>query len=139
MALPHRVVLFDGHCNLCNGAVDFIIRRDPKGRFRFASLQSDAARELLAARGLEAPELDGGAQDTVLLVTPHAVYDRSTAALRVARRLSGAWPLAFWLLMPLPRALRDAVYRWVARHRLRWFGRRETCRMPSPEEAARFL
>lgn len=128
------VVLFDGVCNLCNGAVNFIIDRDPSARFRFAALQSDQAAGLLAPLG-RVPEAE---PSSFVLVEDGRVYERSTAALRVARKLPGAWKL-FYAFIIVPRPLRDAVYRFVARNRYRWFGKAEACRMPTPELRARFL
>ena len=127
------IVLFDGVCNLCNGAVDFIIDRDPQARFRFAALQSEAARPLLERCGLPAEFLGN-----IVLVEDGACYLRSTAALRIARRLATPWPLLYALVL-VPRPLRDALYDWLARNRYRWFGKRESCRMPPPELEARFL
>lgn len=127
------IVLFDGHCNLCNGAVDFLIRRDRRGTLRFASLQSDLGRALAARAGLDPDVLS-----TFVLVDGSRTYVRSTAALRAAAALRMPWPL-LGVLRLVPRVLRDAVYDWVARNRIRWFGRKETCRLPSPEEAARFV
>jgi len=132
-ASPRATVLFDGVCNLCNGAVLFVIDRDPRGVFRFAALQSDEARRLLAAHGRRAPDLS-----SILLLEAGRVYERSTAALRIARRLTGLWPLLY-AFVAVPRPLRDAVYDWVARNRYRWFGRQEACRVPTPELRERFL
>jgi len=129
----HAVVLFDGVCNLCNGAVNFIIDRDPEGHFQFAPLQSNIAQTALKARGQSALNLD-----TIVLLETSDVHVRSDAALRIARRLSGAWPLlsiALWV----PRPFRDRVYNWVASHRYNWFGRQEACRLPTPELRRRFL
>ncbi|MCE9667303.1 thiol-disulfide oxidoreductase DCC family protein [Myxococcus stipitatus] len=128
------VVLFDGVCNLCNGAVNFIIDRDPASSFRFAALQSDQAAALLAPLG-RVPEVE---PQSFILVEGGKVYERSTAALRIARRLRGGWKL-FYAFMLVPRPLRDAVYRLVARNRYRMFGKAESCRMPTPELRARFL
>jgi predicted DCC family thiol-disulfide oxidoreductase YuxK len=129
----HAVVLFDGVCNLCNGAVNFIIDRDPAGYFRFAPLQSDAAAPYLNGA-------DDGAADlgTNVLVEGGQTYVRSTAALRVARRLTAPWPLLF-LAIAVPRPLRDAVYNWVAHNRYDWFGKRNECRLPTPGLRDRFL
>jgi predicted DCC family thiol-disulfide oxidoreductase YuxK len=129
----HAVVLFDGVCNLCNGAVNFIIDRDPEGHVQFAPLQSELAQTALEARGHSASDLD-----TMVLLTEEAVYVRSDAALRIARRLSGAWPLLS-LFVWVPRPLRDAVYDWVASHRYDWFGTRASCRLPTPDLRHRFL
>jgi predicted DCC family thiol-disulfide oxidoreductase YuxK len=129
----HPIVLFDGVCNLCSGAVQFIIRRDPAGRFRFASLQSPLGEELLARFGI-----DRDVTDSVILVEGDRCYQESDAALRVARGMKGAWK-ALAALRLIPRPLRDAVYRLVARNRYRWFGRQETCWLPTPELRGRFL
>jgi predicted DCC family thiol-disulfide oxidoreductase YuxK len=127
------VILFDGVCNLCNGFVQFVIARDPAARFQFAALQSDSARRLLA-------RVDGLGQvpDSVVLVDRGRVYTRSSAALRIARGLPFPWSLARALIV-VPRPLRDWVYDRVARHRYRWFGRKDTCMVPTPDLRARFL
>jgi len=125
--------LFDGVCNLCNGFVQFVIARDPAGRFRFAPLQSDAARRLLGGR--DAPQ---EWPDSIVLVEDGGVFTRSTAALRVARGLSFPWPLAY-AFVGVPRPLRDWVYDIVARNRHRWFGRRDVCMLQTPELLARFI
>jgi predicted DCC family thiol-disulfide oxidoreductase YuxK len=124
--------LFDGHCHLCSGWVQFVLQRDRAQRFRFAALQSEAAQRLLGGR------LSGGALDTVVLLEGDRLLLRSSAALRVCRWLGGGWRLTaiFWLI---PRPLRDAVYHFVAAHRYRWFGRREACWLPEPAFRARFL
>ena len=127
------VVLFDGVCNLCNGAVTWIIARDPAARFRFASLQSDAARTALHARGVNGP-----LPDSIILLDADGVHVRSDAALRIARGLGWPWSLLA-VLRFVPRAVRDAAYRTIARHRYRWFGRRDACMMPTPDLAHRFL
>lgn len=127
------VVLFDGVCNLCNAAVRFVIERDPGGRFRFAALDSEAARTLRHATGAPA-----ALPDSIVLVDEDGEFTRSDAALRIARRLTFPWPLAYVFIL-VPRVLRDALYDWIARHRYRWFGRRDTCMVPTPELRGRFL
>ena len=129
----HPVVLFDGVCTLCSAAVDFIVRHDPERRFKLASLQSDVGRALLARYGLA-----DDPPDSIVLVERGRVYLRSTAALRIAAGLDGALPV-LQSFLAIPAALRDAVYRVVAQNRYRWFGKRETCRLPKPDERARFL
>lgn len=133
--MPPRppVVLFDGHCALCHGAVLFIIRRDRKSWFRFASLQSQYGKRLIAAAGRTGTDVD-----TIILIEGDRVSDRSTAALRIARALDRLWPLLYVFII-VPRPLRDALYRWVARHRYRWFGRMEHCPLPAPEMRERFV
>jgi len=129
----HGIVLFDGVCNLCNGFVNFVIDRDPAGYFKFGALQSEAARPYLERFGLRPDYMD-----SIVLIENGRLYRDSTAALRILRRLQGLWPLLYGLIV-VPRPLRDAVYRWIARHRYRWFGRREQCRVPTPDLLARFL
>jgi predicted DCC family thiol-disulfide oxidoreductase YuxK len=132
------IVLFDGVCNLCNAAVNFILDHERSGELRFASLQSDAARALLAEHGAPVEQLGQGDPDTMVLLEGGRLFDRSAAALRIARRLRWPWrALAVFLIVPRP--LRDLVYRFVARNRYRWFGKSDACRMPSPELRARFL
>lgn len=129
----HPVVLFDGVCNLCNRSVAYIIRHDPRGRFRLASLQSAVGRALVAEHGL-----DPDALDTVVLIERGKLYRKSDAALRIARRLRG--PSRFWWTARfVPRPLRDAAYGWVARNRYRWFGKRDECMVPGPGVRERFL
>ena len=126
------VVFFDGVCNLCNGTVDFIIGRDRAGKFRFASLQSEYAREVLPAEDVM------GELNSIVLLDRGVLHRRSTAALRIARDLSGPWPL-FYACILIPAPLRDLVYRVIARYRYRWFGRSESCRVPTAALRARFL
>ena len=127
------MILFDGVCNLCNRFVQFVIARDPSGVFQFATLQSPAALRLLASDSAPA-----SLRDSVVLVEDSRVSTRSMAALRIARRLRFPWPLAYGLVV-IPRPIRDALYDLVARRRYRWFGRRDTCMVPTPELRARFL
>lgn len=128
------IVLFDGVCNLCNGLVQFVIRRDPApARFRFAALQSNAGQKLLREHGLSTVDLD-----TFVLIDAGVAHVRSSAALRVLKHLGLPWSLA-WCAVIVPQPLRDAVYRWIARNRYRWFGVRESCMVPSAELRSRFL
>ena len=127
------LVLFDGVCNLCSGFVQFVIARDPGGRFHFGALQSAAARRVLELHDAPDP-----LPDAMVLVEDGHLYTRSTAVLRVARYLTFPWPLAFALLV-VPRVLRDWVYTLVARRRYRWFGRRDHCMVPTPDLRSRFI
>ena len=129
------IVLFDGVCNFCNAGVNFIIDRDRAAHFRFAPLQSEYAKRLLAERGVDVGE---GDPESMVLVEGERVSLRSTAALRIARRLAGPWRLAF-AFVAVPAFARDGVYRLVARQRYRLFGRSDACRVPTPEVRARFL
>lgn len=131
------LVLFDGVCNLCNGAVNYVIDHDPEGIFRFGSLQSAEARPHLERCGVEAPGEDRP-PGSIVLVEGDRCYTRSTAALRIARRLDGPARLLYGAIL-LPRFFRDAIYDWIAARRYAWFGRRDSCRLPTPELAGRFL
>ena len=127
------LLLFDGVCNLCHGAVQWILKRDRKKRFRFAALQSQAGREAMAEAGHEGP-----IPDSVVVIDDGRIDERSSAALKVASLLGFPWRLLmiFWII---PRPIRDAIYRWIARNRYRWFGKKDACPMPTPETIARFL
>ena len=127
------IVLFDGVCNLCNGSVQFLLRRDRRRRFRFAALQSAAGQALLEEYGLPTQILP-----TIVVLEGGQARVRSDAALHLARRLPWPWP-ALAVFRILPRPLRDALYSFVARHRYRWFGRTESCMLPTPDVADRFL
>jgi predicted DCC family thiol-disulfide oxidoreductase YuxK len=129
----HPIVLFDGVCNLCNRAVNFVIVRDPERVFRFASLQSTVGERLLARF-----EINPNVTDSVVLIEEGRAYVCSTAVLRIIRRLGKLWPFVYCLIV-VPRPLRDAAYLAIARRRYRWFGRREACRLPTPQERTRFL
>ena len=133
MKESNALLLFDGVCNLCNGFVQFVLLRDPKGYFHFAPLQSDLGKETLRQANL--PE---EALSTVVLVEHGKVYTHSTVALRTVRHLSGLWPLLYVFVI-VPRPIRDWVYNWVAQNRYRWFGKREACMMPRPEWKERFV
>lgn len=131
----HPVVLFDGVCNLCNSAVNWLLERDVEGRLHYASLQSRAARTVLAKVGISDP---GTLPDSIILVDADGVHLRSAAALRIGAHLGFPFSLgrvALWV----PRPIRDAVYALIARNRYRWFGRRDVCMRPTPELTARFL
>lgn len=134
--MPSRappIVLFDGLCTLCDGAVQFIIDHDPSAQFRFASLQSDSGQRLAREHGVDASALD-----TLVLIDAGHALTLSDAVLGIARRLGRPWSWATALSV-IPRPARDAVYRLVARNRTRWFGQRAACRIPTPELRARFL
>lgn len=128
------VVLFDGVCNLCNGIVNFLINTDRRCRLKFASLQSETGQQILQHFGLNTANFD-----TFVFYDGKRIYTHSRAALEVARKLGGWWHVLFYLGMLMPSAIRDAVYRLIATNRYRLFGKRETCRMPTPELQERFL
>ena len=128
-----EVILFDGVCNLCHGTVRFVLPRDPRGYFRFASLQSEAGRALAVRNGRDPAQLD-----TVYVVTDAGILERSEAILEILRHLRAPWS---WLVVfrVMPRSWRDALYRAVARRRYAWFGRRAACALSEPGWEQRFL
>lgn len=126
------IIFFDGVCNFCNASVNFIIDHDSTRRYRFASLQSELGQKTLQENGYSIIELN-----TILLLRSGKLYQKSTAALEIARYLKGwSWLYGFILL---PRFIRDAVYGLVARNRYRIFGKSESCRIPTPEERSLFI
>ncbi len=129
------IILFDGVCNLCNGAVQWILQRDRRRLFRFASLQSAAARNALGLAGTSLDQLP----DSIVLIDEAGIHTRSAAALRIARHLGLPYSAAAALGWLMPRALRDNLYSWIARNRYGWFGRQNACMLPTPALRARFL
>lgn len=129
-----KIILYDGVCTLCDGAVRFILPRDSRGLFRFASLQSDFAKARLARHSIS----DLQALDSLLLLEGDRLSANSTGILRIALHLGFPWNLA-GVFLGVPRPIRDAVYRWIARNRYRWFGKQESCLLPRPEWRHRFL
>ncbi len=126
------LVLFDGYCNLCNGAVQFILKRDKKEQFYFASLSWPIAGKLLG----DFPKYKD--VDSILVYRKGKVFDKSSAALKIAAHLGALWPLMglFWIV---PKFIRDAVYDFIARNRYKWFGKKDTCMMPEKDVSYRFL
>ena len=127
------VLLFDGVCNLCNASVQWVLKRDRHGIFKFAALQSETGQALLRQFGLPAENFD-----TVVLIDGTRIFTRSDAPIEIVRRLGGLWPL-FAVFRFVPRFMRDAAYNFVARNRYRWFGRKESCMLPRPEWKERFV
>ncbi len=130
--MTHPILFFDGVCGLCNRFVDFVLRADRRRTLRFAPLQGETARQY----GIPRPPdpLDW----SLLYLDEHGLHDQSDATLEVLRRLGGGWRVAS-LLRLVPRPVRNRAYRFVARRRYRWFGRRPECRVPGPHERERFL
>ncbi|RWR06541.1 thiol-disulfide oxidoreductase DCC family protein [Siminovitchia fortis] len=126
------IVLFDGVCNFCDASVRFIIKNDPKGTFRFASLQSDIGQKLLKERNVPSDI------DSIILIEGDKAYYKSTAALRIARHLQGFWKLAYGFLI-VPAPIRNLAYDFIASNRYKWFGKKESCMIPSPDVRERFL
>ena len=131
--LKKSILLFDGVCNLCNSSVQFIIDRDSEQIFQFASLQSDFAKQKLKQFELENEYLD-----SIVLIDGEKVFTHSDAALEVLKKLGGGWQL-FYVFKIIPATIRDVIYNWIAKNRYRWFGREESCRVPTPKLKERFL
>lgn len=129
----HPLVFYDGVCGFCQRVVQFIIPRDRSAVFRFVAIQSETGSRLLRRHGLDPAELN-----TFVLLEQGRMYTRSTAGLRVLRRLDGAWPLLYALIV-VPRPVRDLVYKWIAANRYRFFGKSDSCMLPPPEVRERFL
>ena len=129
---PH-ILLFDGVCNLCIGVVNFIIKRDTIGKFKFAALQSESGQELLKKFGLSADDFD-----SFVFIRGEQYFIKSTAGLNVLKELGGVWKL-FYAFIIIPRPLRDFIYGIVSKTRYRIFGKRDTCIIPTPEIKRRFL
>ena len=126
------IIFFDGKCGLCNNFLDFVMRYDRGSRFLFAALQGNTARESLNTESINSPP------DSIVLLQKREIYRGSTAVLKIISDLNGLWKLARLFLF-IPSSLRDSVYFFIARNRYRWFGKRDTCRLPSAEERAKFL
>lgn len=127
------IILFDDLCNLCNGAVQFVIKHDAEKKFFFTSLQSEAGQKLLQQYKLPIENFN-----SFTLVQDDKVYIRSTGALKVAKQLKGGIKLLYVFII-VPSFIRDAVYNWIAKNRYKWFGKKESCMLPTPELKARFL
>ncbi len=130
---PPPLILFDGVCNLCNASVQWVIRHDRRGAFRFASLQSRAGRQALEKFGA-----GGMLPDSVVLIDATGVHISSDAVIGIATRLGLPWNF-IGAARIVPRVIRDGMYGWVARNRYRWFGRQNACMVPTPELRERFL
>ncbi len=131
--INHPVILFDGVCNLCNSSVQFIIKHDKKGIFRFASLQSEFGKKIIQQFDLANKNID-----SVMLLENNAIKLKSTAALQIAKRLSGIYSALYGFII-VPRFIRDSVYDFIARNRYRWFGKQESCMIPQPELKKLFI
>ncbi len=127
------IILFDGVCNFCNGSVNFIIERDRENYFQFAPLQSGIGQKLLAEH-----KIDKTVTDSVVLIENGEAYTRTTAVLRIARKLGGAWSLFYGFII-VPEFIRDFFYKLFAEYRYKLFGKTEACMMPTPELRTKFL
>lgn len=127
------IILFDGVCNLCNSSVNFIIDHDKKNVFRFASLQSDAGQTLLKKFNLNVKDFN-----SIILVENDKFYERSSAVMKIVRKFPGLWKFLY-LFIIIPPPVRNFVYDIIADNRYKWFGKKESCRVPTPELKEKFL
>ena len=130
----HKIILFDGVCNLCNGSVTFILQREKESVFQFASIQSEAGRGLLEWCGLPKDY-----NQAVILLDRGKIFLGSTAALKIGKTLKFPWSILSYAGFIIPRLIRDWVYNQIAQHRYQWFGKKEVCMVPTPNLKARFL
>lgn len=131
--IPQPLLLFDGVCNLCNSSVQFVIKHDKQKQFTFASLQSDAAKEILLQFGEINLNLD-----SIILITDNTVYSKSSAILKISKLIGGFYSLAIIFYL-IPKFIRDKMYDFVAKNRYKWYGKREDCMIPTKELKNRFL
>ena len=129
----HKIILFDGICNLCNTAVNLVINIDKKDLFRFAALQSDIGQTLISKYNI-----DRSNTDSIILIENKKAYIKSTAALRIAKNLPGAYPLLYCFII-IPSFIRNWVYDYIAKNRYRWYGKKESCMIPTPKLQRKFL
>lgn len=129
----NKIILFDGVCNLCNGAVTYVIKRDKKNVFKFAALQSDVGAQLIAKFNIDTEKVD-----SIILIDGDKQYEKSSAALHIAKHLSGAYPLLYGFMV-VPRFIRDSVYDYIAKNRYKWFGKKESCMVPTVELKSKFI
>lgn len=127
------IVLFDGICNFCSGAVLFLIKRDPDKYFRFAALQTEGGLSIMNKY-----DINSDIADSIILIEKNKAYYRSDAALRIARKLKGGWKL-FYTAVIIPPFIRNFFYDFVARNRYRWFGKKNTCFIPGQHVRERFI
>lgn len=127
------IILFDGVCNFCNNSINLVIRKDKRDYFRFAPLQSEAGKTLTAKFNIDTTKTD-----SVLLIENDVLYSKSTAALRIARKMDGLFPLCYGMII-IPKFLRDPIYDFIAKRRYKWFGKKESCMIPTPEIRKKFI
>lgn len=129
----HKIILFDGVCNLCNSSVNFIIDRDKKNIFKFAALQSEAGQKILDKSGMNKNDFD-----SVVLVDENKIFSKSTAALKIVKEFPSLWKTLYVFII-IPSPVRNFIYDLIAKNRYRWFGKKDSCRMPSPELKNKFI
>lgn len=129
----HKIILFDGVCNLCNRSVNFIISKDSKDIFRFATLQSDIGMSLMSQHGINTTKTD-----SVILIDTNEYHERSSAILQIVKNLSGGYALLYFFII-VPKCIRDWGYDYIAKNRYKWYGKKDSCMVPTPELVSKFL
>lgn len=133
MEKNHDIVLFDGVCNLCNSAILFIIKRDKKDRFRFTSLDSHIGKVLLSRHNIDPSKID-----SIVLISGDSAFAKADAALNIAKHLNHLWPILY-VFKIVPSFISDKIYDFIARNRYKWFGKKESCMIPTPNLTSKFL
>lgn len=133
MSISHKIILFDGVCNLCNSSINFIIKKDPKNVFKFTALQSEIGQQYI-----ETFNIDPSKTDSIILIDGDKHYIKSSAALTIAKSLKGGYPLLYGFMV-VPRFIRNWVYDYIAKNRYQWYGKKESCMIPTPELKSKFL
>lgn len=129
-----KIILFDGVCNLCDSSVQFVIKHDKKDVFRFVQLQSDLGQKIIRHIGISTSEIDSG----ILYEPANKYYYKSDVAFRILKDIGGIYKCLF-VFSILPKSILDKIYEWVAKNRYKWFGKKESCMIPTPELKAKFL
>jgi predicted DCC family thiol-disulfide oxidoreductase YuxK len=129
----NEIILFDGVCNFCNSAVNFVIKRDRKSIIHFTPLQSNIGQQILKSHNLPIDKME-----SFIFIKKGKAYSKSTAALKVCKYLNGLWPLCYSFIL-IPKFIRDAVYNWIAKNRYKWFGKKKECMLPTADVRNRFL
>jgi predicted DCC family thiol-disulfide oxidoreductase YuxK len=127
------IILFDGICNFCNASVNKIIEHDKKNVFKFAAIQSEAGKIILTEFSI-----DTSKTDSILLIENNTIFTKSTAVLKIAKQLSGLYKLSYAFII-IPPFIRNAIYDFIAKNRYKWFGKKESCMIPTKEVSGKFL
>lgn len=133
MSHKQSIIFFDGVCNLCNASIDFVIQRDKDNKYLVGALQDEVSKKILSQFSVDKNYLD-----SIVLLEANQIFYKSTAALKIAKNLSGLWPLLYPLIF-LPVGFRDYFYNWIGKNRYKWYGKKSTCRLPTKEEQDKFL
>ena len=131
--LPDNIILFDGVCNFCNSSVNTIIKHDTKNRYKFTALQSEIGKKILQKYSIDSTKID-----SIILIENEVAFIKSTAILKISKHLSGIYPLAYGFII-VPTFIRNLVYDFIARNRYKWWGKKDSCMIPTAEVKAKFI